>query len=137
MSTRAVVTTASVTAASAGSGIRCLRPTGEIVAVFGLPAAVRQSPRADDTAVQTARHRAVEACLEAEIPVLVFFWDDPAPYVEAAHAAGAAVRAEGTIGSEDHGRTCRESPLSAFMATPLFPGDLEQAPLGAGQSAEL
>jgi nitronate monooxygenase len=33
----------------------------------------------------------VAACLEERVPVLSFFWGDPTPYVERAHAAGAKV----------------------------------------------
>jgi NAD(P)H-dependent flavin oxidoreductase YrpB (nitropropane dioxygenase family) len=33
----------------------------------------------------------VHACLDAGIPLLVFFWDDPAPYIRPAHEAGALV----------------------------------------------
>ena len=33
----------------------------------------------------------VAVCLEERVPVLSFFWGDPAPYVEQAHAAGGLV----------------------------------------------
>ena len=33
----------------------------------------------------------VAVCLEERVPVLSFFWGDPAPYVGAAHAAGVKV----------------------------------------------
>src|SRR6476661_516969 len=33
----------------------------------------------------------VAVCLEERVPVLSFFWGDPAPYVERAHAAGVKV----------------------------------------------
>lgn len=33
----------------------------------------------------------VTVCLEEKVPLLSLFWDDPSPYVEAAHAAGVKV----------------------------------------------
>ena len=33
----------------------------------------------------------VDACLEERVPLLIFFWGDPAPYVDRAHAAGTKV----------------------------------------------
>lgn len=33
----------------------------------------------------------VEACLDERVPLLIFFWGDPGPYVERAHAAGTKV----------------------------------------------
>jgi len=33
----------------------------------------------------------LEACLDAGVPVVSFFWGDPAPYIARVHAAGASV----------------------------------------------
>src|SRR5215208_6136890 len=33
----------------------------------------------------------VKVCIEEQVPVLSFFWGDPSPYVEPAHAAGIKV----------------------------------------------
>jgi len=33
----------------------------------------------------------LEACLEEGAPVVSFFWNDPSPYIERVHAAGALV----------------------------------------------
>src|SRR3989442_8627692 len=38
-----------------------------------------------------AQAEQVTACIEERVPVLSFFWGDPSPYVEQAHAAGLTV----------------------------------------------
>jgi nitronate monooxygenase/enoyl-[acyl-carrier protein] reductase II len=44
----------------------------------------------------------VEACVDCGIPLLVFFWDDPAPYVDRAHDAGSLVALQ--VGSVDEAK---------------------------------
>jgi len=33
----------------------------------------------------------IEACLDERVPLIVFFWGDPTPYVEQAHRRGTKV----------------------------------------------
>jgi nitronate monooxygenase len=57
---------------------------------------------------------AVGVCIDAGVPVLVLFWDDPAPYVEPAHAAGAAVFVQ--VGSVDEAVRAAEAGVDAVIA---------------------
>src|ERR1700730_3767752 len=44
----------------------------------------------------------IEACLDERVPLLVFFWGDPAPYVGPAHARGVKVAIQ--VGPVEEGR---------------------------------
>lgn len=56
----------------------------------------------------------VDAALEDEVPVLVFFWGDPEPFVERAHAAGAAVLLQ--VGSVEEARRAAAAGVDAVIA---------------------
>jgi NAD(P)H-dependent flavin oxidoreductase YrpB (nitropropane dioxygenase family) len=57
---------------------------------------------------------AVAVCLDAGVPVLVLFWDDPAPYVGPAHAAGAAVLLQ--VGSVEEAVRAAEAGVDGVIA---------------------
>ncbi len=57
---------------------------------------------------------AVGVCLEERVPVLSFFWGDPAPYVERAHAAG--VRVVDQVGSVEAARRAASAGVDAIIA---------------------
>ena len=40
----------------------------------------------------------IEACLDARVPLIVFFWGDPGPYVKEAHLRGVRVSRSSRIG---------------------------------------
>ncbi len=56
----------------------------------------------------------VDLCLEAGVPVLVFFWGDAAPYVERAHDAGVAVLIQ--VGSVDEAKRAADAGVDAVIA---------------------
>jgi NAD(P)H-dependent flavin oxidoreductase YrpB (nitropropane dioxygenase family) len=56
----------------------------------------------------------IAACLDAEIPVLVLFWGDAAPFVEQAHDAGAAVLLQ--VGSVEEAKRAADAGVDAVIA---------------------
>jgi nitronate monooxygenase len=56
----------------------------------------------------------IEACLEEGIPLLVFFWGDPAPYVGPAHARGVRVAIQ--VGSAGEAREAARSGVDFVIA---------------------
>src|SRR2546423_9846844 len=57
----------------------------------------------------------IEACLDAGVPLLVFFWGDPTPYVGPAHGRGVKVAIQ--VGSVDEARAAA-SAGGAFVIAP-------------------
>ncbi|MDB5443017.1 MAG: 2-nitropropane dioxygenase, partial [Phenylobacterium sp.] len=53
-------------------------------------------------------------CLEEGVPVISFFWGDPAPHVAACHAAGATVVS--TVASADQARRAVEAGVDVVVA---------------------
>jgi NAD(P)H-dependent flavin oxidoreductase YrpB (nitropropane dioxygenase family) len=56
----------------------------------------------------------IELCLEERVPVLVLFWGDPAPFVEAARAAGTKLFVQ--VGSLDEARHAAAVVVDAVIA---------------------
>jgi NAD(P)H-dependent flavin oxidoreductase YrpB (nitropropane dioxygenase family) len=56
----------------------------------------------------------VAVCLEERVPVLSFFWGDPSPYVERAHAAG--VRVFDQVGSVEAARRSARAGVAVIVA---------------------
>ena len=56
----------------------------------------------------------VAACLEAKVLLLVFFWGDPAPYVESAHRCGTKVFAQ--VGSVEEARAAAHAGVDGVIA---------------------
>jgi NAD(P)H-dependent flavin oxidoreductase YrpB (nitropropane dioxygenase family) len=56
----------------------------------------------------------VEACLAEQVPVLSFFWGDPSPFVERAHAAGALVFDQ--VGSVEAARRSARAGVDVIVA---------------------
>ena len=56
----------------------------------------------------------IEACLEERIPLLVFFWGDPGPYVQLAHAGGVKVAIQ--VGSVDEARSAAAAGVDFVIA---------------------
>jgi nitronate monooxygenase len=56
----------------------------------------------------------VAICLEERVPVLSFFWGDPAPYVERAHAAGCTVLDQ--VGSVEAAQRSARAGVDAIIA---------------------
>jgi nitronate monooxygenase len=56
----------------------------------------------------------VAVCLEERVPVLSFFWGDPTPYVDRAHAAGAKVVDQ--VGSVEAARRSARAGVDAIIA---------------------
>jgi NAD(P)H-dependent flavin oxidoreductase YrpB (nitropropane dioxygenase family) len=56
----------------------------------------------------------VAVCLEERVPVLSFFWGDPAPYVERAHAAGITVLDQ--VGSVASARRSAQAGVDVIIA---------------------
>jgi nitronate monooxygenase len=56
----------------------------------------------------------VDACIEERVPVLSFFWGDPAPYVEKAHAAGIKVCDQ--VGSVKTAQRARSAGVDFIIA---------------------
>lgn len=56
----------------------------------------------------------IEACLEERVPLLVFFWGDPRPYVRSAHDAGVKVAMQ--LGSVDEARAAAQAGVDFVMA---------------------
>ena len=55
-----------------------------------------------------------EACYEEHVPVLSLFWGDPAPYVDAAHAAGTKVMVQ--VGSAEEARAAQKAGTDVIVA---------------------
>ena len=60
------------------------------------------------------QHERVAAALEAGAPFVSFFWGDPAPYLDAVHAAGA--RAALTVGSAEEARRAVGAGVDVVVA---------------------
>jgi nitronate monooxygenase len=56
----------------------------------------------------------ISACLESAIPVLVLFWGDAKPFVEAAHAAGTAILLQ--VGSVEEAKRAADAGVDAVIA---------------------
>lgn len=56
----------------------------------------------------------VEACLAAQVPVLVLFWGDPEPYVKEAHRKGTAVFLQ--VGSVDEAVAAADAGVDGIIA---------------------
>jgi nitronate monooxygenase/enoyl-[acyl-carrier protein] reductase II len=56
----------------------------------------------------------IEACLEERIPLLVFFWGDPAPYVGPAHTRGVKVAIQ--VGSAEEARRAASAGVDFVIA---------------------
>jgi NAD(P)H-dependent flavin oxidoreductase YrpB (nitropropane dioxygenase family) len=56
----------------------------------------------------------VAVCLEERVPVLSFFWGDPAPFVERAHAAGVTVFHQ--VGSVDEAKRASDAGVDVIIA---------------------
>ena len=56
----------------------------------------------------------IEACLDERVPLLVFFWGDPAPYVGPAHARGVKVAIQ--VGSAEEAREAAEAGVDFVIA---------------------
>ena len=56
----------------------------------------------------------VEVCLEERVPLLVFFWGDPGPYVDAAHRHGTRIVAQ--VGSVAEARAAAAAGVDAIIA---------------------
>ena len=73
---------------------------------FGVNVIIDRSDEPQDTRV--------EAALEAGAPIVSFFWGDPAPFVDAVHAAGA--KATMTIGSAEEARRAAGAGVDVIVA---------------------
>jgi NAD(P)H-dependent flavin oxidoreductase YrpB (nitropropane dioxygenase family) len=60
------------------------------------------------------REGTIEACLDENIPLLVLFWGDPAPYVTEAHRRGTKVFIQ--VGSVDEARAAANAGADAIIA---------------------
>src|SRR2546428_13696906 len=50
----------------------------------------------------------IQACVDASVPLLVFFWGDPTPYVDPAHARDVKVAIQvGSVEEARVGKECR------------------------------
>lgn len=56
----------------------------------------------------------IEACLDERVPLLVFFWGDPGPYVHPAHARGVKVAIQ--VGSAEEARTAAAAGVDFVIA---------------------
>ena len=56
----------------------------------------------------------IEACLDERVPLLVFFWGDPAPYVGPAHTRGVKVASQ--VGSAEEAREAAEAGVDFVIA---------------------
>jgi len=56
----------------------------------------------------------IDVCLEEQVPLLVFFWGDPTPYVEEAHRHGVTVVVQ--VGSVEEARAAMAAGVDIIMA---------------------
>lgn len=70
--------------------------------------------------VNEQRDEAIGACLDAGVPLLVFFWGDPTPYVAEAHRRGTKVFIQ--VGSVDEAVAAAEAGVDAVIAQGLEAG---------------
>jgi len=56
----------------------------------------------------------IEVCLDEKIPILILFWGDPKPYVEAAHRRGTKVFIQ--VGSVEEAKAAAEAGVDAIIA---------------------
>ncbi len=62
----------------------------------------------------------IETCLDEDVPVLVLFWGDPAPYVKEAHRKGTKVFVQ--VGSVEEAVTAAEAGADAIIAQGIEAG---------------
>src|SRR5215470_7982014 len=68
----------------------------------------------NDQAERAATREKIAAALDAHIPVLVLFWGDPAPFVDAAHAAGTKLVVQ--VGSAEEAGAAARAGVDAIIA---------------------
>jgi nitronate monooxygenase len=56
----------------------------------------------------------LEVCLQEHVPVVSFFWGEPAPYIERCHAAGATVLLQ--VGSVEEARRAVDAGVDIIVA---------------------
>ncbi len=88
------------------------------------PDAIREAVRATrklterpfgvNVVLDERRDEQLEAALEERVPVVTFFWGDPAPYLERVHAAGALATL--TVGSAEEARRAAAAGVDAVVA---------------------
>lgn len=71
-------------------------------------------------AAEETRDETIEACLAARVPLLVFFWGDPAPYVAEAHRRGTKVFIQ--VGSVEEAVAAAEAGVDAVIAQGMEAG---------------
>jgi NAD(P)H-dependent flavin oxidoreductase YrpB (nitropropane dioxygenase family) len=62
----------------------------------------------------------IEACLEEQVPLLVFFWGDPRPYVQPAHARGVKLAIQ--VGSVHEARAAARAGVDFVIAQGMEAG---------------
>lgn len=62
----------------------------------------------------------IDTCLAERVPILVFFWGDPRPYVEDAHQNGVKVFIQ--VGSVDEARAAADAGVDAIIAQVIEAG---------------
>jgi len=62
----------------------------------------------------------IDICLEDQVPLLVFFWGDPAPYIPEAHRRGITVALQ--VGSVEEARTAAAAGVDVIIAQGLEAG---------------
>ncbi len=70
----------------------------------------------------------IEACLEERVPLLVFFWGDPRPYVQPAHARGVKVAVQ--VGSVDEARAAGRAGVDFVIAQGIEAGGHVRGTIG-------
>jgi len=70
----------------------------------------------------------IEACLEERVPLLVFFWGDPRPYVQPAHARGVKVAVQ--VGSVDEARAAARAGVDFVIAQGIEAGGHVRGTIG-------
>lgn len=106
-------------------------PTGAIVAHVRDLRARTDRPFAVNLIMPLMPDDAVQCCLDEGVPTLILFWGDPAPYVEAAHAAGTRVVVQ--VGSVEQARAAAAAGVDAVMLQGIEAGghNLGTGPLAA------
>jgi NAD(P)H-dependent flavin oxidoreductase YrpB (nitropropane dioxygenase family) len=99
-----------------GLGLHALswHPPEAVRAVIRATRALTDKPFGVNLVLAFPQDARLAVCLEEKVPVISFFWGDPAPHAEACHAAGAAVLS--TVASADQARAAVAAGADVVVA---------------------
>ena len=112
--TAAVPRLAAAVSNAGALGMVALSWTADVAGVIRQTAALTSRPFGGNLVLEWDQHRRLDQALAAGLRIVSLTWGDPAPYIEAVHAAGAVVLH--TVGSAQEARRAVEAGVDVIVA---------------------